>query len=293
MNLYLRKLNPIDKIVSVYCLLTGSYMLFGFNQFDNLSIHILLRILTLFIIFLLVKSEDSKNRILHFVRNFYPLILLGFFYSETDYYNNLLFENFDPLLIRTEELLFRTQLSLDFSEQIPYQWFSELMHFGYFSYYLITMGIPLLFYFKAPEQFEKMMFIIVLSFCFYYILFILFPAIGPQFYFPHEQRAVPSGYLFQKLLNIILETAETQTGAFPSSHVGIAIMFLILIGKYYKKILFVLIPLVFILVASTVYIKAHYAIDILAGLLTGILFYYISNKIYNKYFDSTIENKVQ
>ena len=74
-------------------------MLLGFKQIDHLLIHITFRIFILFIIFLLVKTEDSKNGILHFVRNFYPLILLGFFYSETDYYNNLLFDGLSVLEI--------------------------------------------------------------------------------------------------------------------------------------------------------------------------------------------------
>jgi len=291
MNIYLRKLNPFDIAVAAFCVYTGIYMLFGFKQIDHLSIHILFRILIIFIIFLLIKTKDSKNKILHFVRNFYPLILLGFFYSETDYYNNILFENFDPQIVSLENLLLGTQLSLEFSQQIPFQWFSELMHFGYFSYYLITFGVPLLIYLKAPKHFEKTMFIIVLSFCFYYIFFILFPVIGPQFYFPVEQRSVPNGYLFQKIMNIIIETGETQTGAFPSSHVGMSVIFILLIAKYYKKFLYILLPLVIILIFSTVYIKAHYAIDIIAGLLTGILFYYISHKIYEIYLNSIKANK--
>ncbi len=163
------------------------------------------------------------------------------------------------------------------------------MHFGYFSYYLMTFGIPLLFYLKAPDKFNKTMFIIVLSFCFYYILFVLFPAIGPQFYFPVEKQAVPDGYLFKEIMDIIIENGETQTGAFPSSHVGMAILFLILIGTHFKKLLNILIPVVIILIASTVYLKAHYAIDVIAGLITGILFYYLSKKVYEKYFDTIIE----
>jgi len=289
MSKLLRKLNPIDIIVCLFCVLTGVYMLFGFKQFDNLLFHISLRILILFIIFLLIKTGDSKNRILHFIRNFYPLILLGFYYSETDYYNNLLFENLDPLIVIIENFLFGTQPSLKFSQQIPFKWFSELMHLGYFSYYLMTFGIPLLFYIKAPKQFEKTLFIIVLSFCFYYILFILFPVIGPQFYFPLEQRAVPDGNLFKRIMDIIIEIGETQTGAFPSSHVGMAILFLILIAKHFKKWLYVLIPLVIILTASTVYIKAHYVIDVIAGLATGLLFYYLSQMIYIKFFKKIIK----
>lgn len=285
MDSYLKKLKLFDLVVIFYCLLTGIYMLLGINQLQNLSFHLLLRILFLSIIFILLKAEGSKNKIVHFFRNFYPLLFLGFFYSETDYYNNLVFKNFDPLLIMIENLLFGTQFSLEFSKLVPFQWFSELMHFGYFSYYLMTFGVPLLFYLKARNQFDKVMFMVILSFSFYYLLFILFPSIGPQFYFPIDERIIPEGYFFQKAMNIIITIGESQTGAFPSSHVGMAMFYIILLIKYFKKIQFFLIPLVFILILSTVYLKAHYVIDVFAGAITGILFYFISANIYLKFYE--------
>lgn len=287
MNFILKRIKPFDRVVILFCLLTGIYILFGYRQLQNIYIHILIRIIFLLIIFLLIKADNSNNKILQFFRNFYPLLLLAFFYSETDYYNNLIFENFDPILVKIENLLFGTQLSLQFSNLIPNQWFSELMHFGYFSYYLIIFGIPLLFYLKARNEFEKTMFILVLSFCLYYLTFIVFPSIGPQFYFPIEQKAVPDGYVFERIMNIIIAVAETKTGAFPSSHVGMVIIFLIIIAQHFKKHLYALIPLTTILILSTVYIKAHYAIDIIAGIITGVLFYMISNRIYNDISDKS------
>jgi len=287
MNPILKRIKPFDIVIILFCLLSGIYMLFGYKQLQYIYIHFLVRFLSLLIIFLLIRTEDLNNKVLLFFRNFYPLLFLAFFYSETDYYNNLIFENFDPVLVKIEYLLFGTQLSLQFSKLIPNQWFSELMHFGYFSYYILTIGIPLLFYLKARKEFEKSMFIIIFSFCLYYIAFILFPSIGPQFYFPIEQRAVPDGYVFERIMNIIIAVAETKTGAFPSSHVGMVIIFLIIIRQHFKKHLYVLIPLTTILILSTVYIKAHYAIDIIAGILTGILFYMFSNRIYNGIFNKT------
>ncbi|HAF28003.1 MAG TPA: phosphoesterase [Bacteroidales bacterium] len=286
MNYCLKKLKSFDLVVISFCIATGIFMLFGYRQLQNISIHLILRIALLTLIFLLVKVEDSKNLLLQFFRNFYPLLFLGFFYSETDYYNNFLFENLDIFLVHIENKIIGTQLALEFSKQIPFPWFSEIMHFGYFSYYVMTLGIPLLFYIKARRHFEKAMFIIILSFCFYYILFILLPSIGPQFYFPLNQQSVPEGYLFSKMMNIIIELAETQTGAFPSSHVGLAMIYILLAVKYFKRVLFFLMPLTVILVFSTVYLKAHYTIDIIAGAITGILFYYLSVKIYFKFFES-------
>jgi len=85
-------------------------------------------------------------------------------------------------------------------------------------------------------------------------------------------------------MNLIIAIGETQTGAFPSSHVGIATIFLILTQKYFKKEFFILIPFIIILVLSTVYIKAHYGVDILGGIITGFLFYFLSDKVYDKFF---------
>jgi membrane-associated phospholipid phosphatase len=291
MNKHFSKLKSFDYIIILYTLLTGLYVGFNYNQIENTGHHLIWRFAILIFIYLLL-NYNSNHKIILFLRNFYPLLLLGFFYSETGFFNHLIFNNFDPALVIMEEAIFGNQLSLEFSNTIPYKWFSELMHIGYFSYYLLTFGVPFLFYIKTPVRFEKSMFIIIMSFCIYYIIFIVFPSIGPQFYFPIEQIIVPDGFLFDKIMKIIIEIGEAETGAFPSSHVGMAVIFIILIAKYFKKLLPVLIFLVVILIASTVYIKAHYVVDILAGLVTGTLFYYISNITYNRCFNSIIPNKV-
>lgn len=276
----LKKLNIIDAVVIGYCILTGIIIALGWNKLENLSLHLLLRIVFIAISLLMISQNDTKNKFILFVRYFYPLIFLGFFYSETDYYNNLLFENLDPYLVKLEQVLFGFQPSLRFSNIFSSKWFSELMHFGYFSYYLLTVGVPLLIYYKLPEHFIKSMFIIIFSFCLYYLIFIIFPSIGPQFYFSVQDTSVPKGFLFDKIMHLIVSNAETETGAFPSSHVGMTIIFLILIWKHHRKYFIILLSISIILILSTVYIKAHYAIDIIAGVISGFLFFYLSRFIY-------------
>lgn len=286
MSYQLKKIKPFDLVIIIYCLLTGFYILLWQHKLSHISSHLVLRIIFILIIVFFIYTDGFKNKLFQFVRNFYPLLMICFFYSETDYYNNIIWNNFDPFLVKLENIVFGSQLSLQFSQTIHYRWFSELMHFGYFSYYIMILGIPLLYYFKRLHQFEKTMFIIILSFCFYYLIFIIFPSIGPQFYFPAKQTTVPEGYLFQKIMHLIIETAETETGAFPSSHVGLAIIFIILTAKHFKKVLWVLIPATMLLLLSTVYIKAHYGIDIIAGISSGGLFYIVSNEIYQRFIVS-------
>jgi membrane-associated phospholipid phosphatase len=281
MRKLLNKLKSFDLVVILFCILTGVYIILGSNQLQNTFFHLLIRVLFISLILTLISVEKSSSKLLSFIRNFYPLLLLGFFYAETDYYNNILFENLDSYLIKIENLVFGSQLSLDFSVLIPYRWFSELMYFGYFSYYLFTLGIPLLFYIKKKQEFNKAMFLIISSFCAYYILFILFPSIGPQFYFEPDQVMVPDGYIFDKVMHLVVKYGETETGAFPSSHVGMTVVFLILIWKNFRNYFAILLIPAFLLILSTVYLKAHYAIDIIAGGISGVLFYIISLRTYN------------
>ncbi len=280
----LKRSKPFDQIVIFYCFITGIYIILGQHKLNHIAPHLLIRIVFIIISILFIKTNNVKNQKFIFLRNFYPLLMLIFFYSETDYYNNIIFKNLDPYIIKLEYFVFGSQLSLKFSALISDKWFSELMHFGYFSYYLMAFGIPLLFYIKKPTDFPRIMFITICSFCLYYLLFFLFPSVGPQFYFPKEQQVVPEGYFFQKVMDFIIKTAETETGAFPSSHVGISTLFIIVIFKHFKKFFLVLVLLSSLLFLSTVYIKAHYAIDVVAGIISGILFYYLSKFILNRYY---------
>jgi membrane-associated phospholipid phosphatase len=77
---------------------------------------------------------------------------------------------------------------------------------------------------------------------------------------------------------------EQPTGAFPSSHVGLTVIFLMIIRNYSKPAFYIILPIAILLVFATVYIKAHYAVDVVVGLITGVLFYMLTSKIYSKIF---------
>jgi len=287
MNKILFKLKSFDYVIILYSIITAFIIIVGYNKLQNILSHLLIRFTFISIVFFLIYFESSKNRVLLFFRNFYPLLFLSFFYGETDYFNNLIFNNLDNILVNIDHLIFGLQPSLTFSEYFASNWFSELMHFGYFSYYLFTIGIPLLFYIKKKQEFNKTMFIIISSFCAYYFLFIIFPSIGPQFYFQPQKTIVPDGYLFDKIMHFILEFGETETGAFPSSHIGLTVIFLILIWKNFKSYFTILLIPAILLMFSTVYLKAHYAIDIFAGGISGYFLYEISSRLY-----ATVCNKI-
>jgi len=80
------------------------------------------------------------------------------------------------------------------------------------------------------------------------------------------------------------QVGERPTAAFPSSHVGISTLILILILKNRRYLLFsILFPIYLALVAATVYIQAHYVIDIIAGFTTAFLFFVLGSLAYKEF----------
>ena len=94
---------------------------------------------------------------------------------------------------------------------------------------------------------------------------------------------------FTELVNMAQRAGERPTAAFPSSHVGVAIVMMILAFRGSKKLFFGLLPFFMLLCCATVYIKAHYLIDALAGSITGVLTYILSSCLYKRFLKQKTE----
>ena len=150
-------------------------------------------------------------------------------------------------------------------------------------------------------------FVMLTSFFAYYVVFVLLPVTGPQFYylavgtekiavgiFPnlgdwfltHAERMAAPGWsdgFFYHLLDLTHDAGERPTAAFPSSHVGVTtVVMLLALRTRSKSLIFTILPFYLLMCLSTVYIYAHYVIDAIAGFLTGILLYYSLCAIYRR-----------
>ena len=233
------------------------------------------------------------------------LLLLSWWYPDT-YELNRIFPNLDHLFAGYEQSLFGFQPALTFSQIFSHPIFSEIMAMGYVSYYPLFVGITFFYFFCRYEHFERTAFIVIGSFFLFYLIFDFLPVAGPQFYFKavgvdqiaqgifpnigdyfntiqfdvHNRDFIlpipgwEDGVMY-KLLILAHDAGERPTAAFPSSHVGVAtiVMWLAWETKN-RKVLFTCLPFAVLLFFSTFYIQAHYAIDAIAGLFFGTLFYF-------------------
>ena len=243
-------------------------------------------------------------RLTLFARIAVQMLFLSWWYPDT-YELNRTLPNLDHVFASWEQALFGCQPALLFSQKVSWGWFSELMCMGYVSYFPL-MAVLLLYYFvKRYEEFEKAAFVILASFFAYYVIYILLPVTGPQFYylaagtdkiaagvFPdlgnwfltHYERMATPGWsdgIFHQVLNLAHDAGERPTAAFPSSHVGITtIVVLLALHTRSRRLTGFILPFYILMCFATVYIYAHYAIDVLAGLATGVVFYFVTMKVY-------------
>lgn len=286
---FLRLFSPLDLATILYVLASGIYICFSTACFKDLLPHFAVRAVVLVFIISLAafnkKFPDHKP--IRFVRNLYPLIFLGFFYTETYCMKNIIFDtNLDHYFYSIEQRLWNCQPSIEFSRLAHWGWFSELMNICYFSYYLLIGVVCITLYLKKVPQARQSIFMVIVSFYFYYFIFAILPVAGPLSHIPNATYQT-SPYFFGKLMQEILVHFERPTAAFPSSHVGIALIISYLCFNYLRKLFFITLPFVLGICFATVYIKAHYLVDVIGGIISAPLCIILSKKIYNKFLPCT------
>jgi len=238
-------------------------------------------------------------RLTIFLRILGQMAFLGWWYPDT-YEINRALPNLDHLFAGWEQSLFGCQPSLLFSQKITCGWFSELMCLGYVSYFPLMLITYLYYFFKRYKEFQMTAFVMLGAFFVYYVVFVLLPVTGPQFYylavgsekiaagiFPnigdwfltHSERMAAPGWtdgFWYHMLDLTHDAGERPTAAFPSSHVGVTtVVMLLALRTRSKGLIFTILPFYILMCLSTVYIYAHYVIDAIAGMVTGVLLYYI------------------
>ncbi len=237
-------------------------------------------------------------RLTRFARIVVQLALLGWWYPDT-YEINRMLPNLDHVFASVEQSVFGCQPALLFHKAMPWHFFSELMDMGYASYYPMIAVVVFFYFLFRYSEFERAAFVVLTSFFIYYVVFILVPVTGPTFYykavglgeiargsfpnvhdyFNYYQDCLPSpGYtdgIFYQMVESAKAAGERPTAAFPSSHVGVSTVLMLLAWHTRnRRLLYCLLPFYVLLCFATVYIQAHYAIDALAGLVSGALLYF-------------------
>ena len=232
-----------------------------------------------------------------------PLMFMLIAWYPENYDFSSLYPNQDHVFASLEQTLFGSQPSLTFGEAMPQTFWCEAFCLGYYAYYYMMIAMLAFYFFCRYDRMEKASFIYLASFFLFYVVFEFLNVAGPQYYFHAvgvetvQAGQFPElGYYFQdhldcielghqglfsKLVASAQAMGERPAAAFPSSHVGMSTITLMLAWKARNKWLFgILLPLHLLLCCATVYIKAHYLVDAIAGAVVAVAFYYLTKWLY-------------
>ena len=261
------RLRPADAL-NFFFLLTLTVITFAFRRELDHAAYLVLLYSGLFLAQALLLLSRGKGSMFHWGYHLiFPTIsILAIFDSFEHLVHSINPRDIDPLLIRLDYLLFGGHPTV-MMEQIMTPLLTDLLQLTYASYYFlpITLGAVLLIK-RDDAAFDHSLFLIM--FCFYlsYAGYLLFPALGPRFTLNHLQQTDLRGLFFTGPVQELLNRLEgIKRDAFPSGHTGIALTVLILSRKYEKRLFRLFLPFVTALIFSTVYLRYHYVVDVLAG----------------------------
>lgn len=287
-------LSPIDILTVAFCSWILLYMLVGIalGRVENPSQHLptYLSILTgVLILAWWDRSIDpAKNpalkRALGFLHGLYPVLLFGYFFSSSYSVNRIIFGDWiDPWFARIDHSIFGYYPSLKWATLYHNPWISELFHGAYFAYYPMIFGLPLYFWFKKPEAFKELIFALTFSFYMFYFLFSLLPVVGGRF-FPEAmaQTKVYWAGPFTHIMAYIYNETTHLGGGFPSSHVGITIVLTISALRHIRPLGYVFVVIAAFLSPAIVYCQYHWFVDMLGGIVFGIVGFYLSMYVHSK-----------
>jgi membrane-associated phospholipid phosphatase len=160
---------------------------------------------------------------------------------------------------------------------------TELMQFLYFSFFWIAPSTALILLARRRfSEFRATVMGIVTCFYLGYFLYVLFPAAPPRLVLVYEFTKDLQGYprMFSALSARAFALLPVDSrAAFPSLHVAISTVSLVFAWRHLRPWFWVLAPFVAGVCVSTVYLRHHYVVDLLAGWMLAPLAVWVAPRI--------------
>jgi membrane-associated phospholipid phosphatase len=253
---------------------------------------ILLGVVGLFLYFLALKKplHTFPRSVASIIRLFLPFCIVLAIYRTLQFYIPLFNpHDQDHTLLAIDHWMFGVQPSVWLQAYIR-PWLTDYMSFVYgFWFPLIFITIVLLLI-RSRLAVSEFIATALITFYIGYTTFIFVPAIGPVYTLANVYHVRLNGSIISVIQNTIDTNITIARDCFPSLHTGISIIMLVFIYRYWRKLTFVYAPIVLSILASTIYLRAHYVIDVIAGILLSVFTSWICPKLVKAWDQYRLQN---
>lgn len=230
-------------------------------------------------------ARPPRLAVTRLARQYYEVAYLFIFFG---FLNNLIPlinpRTIDPTLIKWDYWLFGVNPTV-WLQSLHYPLLTEILQWSYLGYYFLPLVVPVgLHLANKPEKVDEYLTIVLTAFYLFYFGNLIFPAYGPRFYLAHLHTEPLQGiWLADGVQHTLNNLEKIQLDAFPSGHATIIFILMYYTWKHVRKLFWLILPVCVALLISTVYLRLHYAVDIIAGLILTVFVIWLLGLILSRY----------
>ncbi|MEO8358643.1 MAG: phosphatase PAP2 family protein [Vicinamibacteria bacterium] len=235
------------------------------------------------ILYVAARRKPGAGSPLFFLREMLPFLLCILIY--TNLHDTIGFVNPNDIhahLLAIDVWIFGMEPVL-WAERFYTRDRTEVFQLLYMSFILVAPAVPLMLLFqKRFAEFRRASFSIILCFYLGYVVYLLLPSAPPRLALDALFRKNLGGDpLFATIAaERTLSLLPTDSrAAFPSLHAAVSLLSLGLAWRYARRMLIPLLPLVVGLWMSTIYLRHHFVVDLVAGFMLAPVAYALAPRV--------------
>jgi membrane-associated phospholipid phosphatase len=282
------RLNPADKVVITYLVFVAILISIFSHRIEWWIWLCVGHAFAIAVVVLIARSlpvsPSPRLPLASFIRGWYPVVLIPITYKELSYLIPLIHpRDFDAALAGIDHHFLGVHPTV-WIERFTWPPLTEVLQLTYSTYYFLPLVLGVVLWRRRSfEKFHFWVFIVVLAFYLSYLGYIAVPAIGPRF-LPSiaEAQTIPlTGVWLFGPVREMLDRAEGITrDCFPSGHTELTLLVLFYARVFHRRVFWWLLPLGTGVIVSTVYLRYHYVIDVVAGALLAVAIVMIAKPLY-------------
>lgn len=277
----------IEEALSLTMALIYNFMIIVYADLSNAYDLFLINLFIILVIFGIYRVHKFYNRRWFiYLRDWYIVLILLTIYMESNKLVPLINPyDLDVLIIQIDRALFMGNDPTVLIERFHHPFLTELLQIVYASFYFLPLTLCLLIYFKGNKaNFHIAAATIIMGFYLSFIGYYISPAIGPRYTLGHLQSIPLNGVLtFEAIRNCIDAIEGVTRDCCPSGHTLVAILTALIAYRYYRSFLPLAIIWTFLLILSTVYLRYHYVLDLIAGFILSLFVYRYGPPLASRY----------
>ena len=287
--------SPADKVVIAYIIIISTLILIFSYRIDLWWQLIAAHALGIALIALIAKWEQRARasdaarmrrrfRVARFIRGWYPVALIPITFTELRYLIPLVHpRDYDLELAAIDYRMFGVHPTV-WLERWTSPLLTEALQISYATYYFLPIALGGALWRKGWfDKYHFWVFVVAFGFYVSYLGYMAVPAIGPRFLpLIKDAQTFPlkGVWLFDKIRATLDEAEGITRDCFPSGHTEITLLVLYYARKFHRRTFWWLLAPGSALIFSTVYLRYHYVIDILAGALVALAVVLTAKPIY-------------